>query len=50
MRRVGIVADWVWFHSCRSELRMERNGTERNTLGCEWVAPVSGGIYDFGSG
>ena len=23
---------------------------ERNTLGCEWVTLVTGGIYNFGSG
>ena len=41
------MADWVLFHSCRSELGMEWNGTERNTRLCVWVTLVTGGIYDF---
>ena len=45
-----MVADSVLFHLCRSKLRTERNGMECNTLGCEWVTLVTGGIYDFGSG
>ena len=28
----------------------EQNGIERNTLGCEWVTLVIGGIYDIRSG